>query len=148
MPIKRYVSEEGISAMIWCALRFDGYKYLEVNGQSGDDPMQTLATLSEPFLRTLVFHRVEEINFAAFFWLQRYFKWKEDYFVKDSREHVVFDMLFLHLYRIDVPVIYRSEEWYSKWQSEYKVMAEDVAGMVRNSFRRSIRTAIQPKQQP
>ena len=71
-------------AMSICALRFDGYKYEEVSGLSEPDVTGAgLSRLIEPIERTLMLHVDDNMNFAAFFGLQRYLhKWGGEFCTK------------------------------------------------------------------
>ena len=141
MPISKGVPDECNEVICWCALRFDGGKYdEELKSSDSVETYQKLSDLTQPMLTTLTFYEREEMNFAAFFWLQRSFHFLDDDFSKDSRGHVLFDLLYLHLYKTEVPERYRNEENCSRWQRECENRAEKVAALVRKSFRRSIRT--------
>jgi len=140
MPTNEHFPDDAIMAMFDCALRFDGYKYEQEAGLA--DPVVTgkgLSDLTDPVLETLIFYGNEVANLAVFFWLQRHFKWSDDTLTQDSREHVVFDLLFLHLYRAEVPERYRNEEYCSRWEREHKDSSEELAAMVRSTFSRSLR---------
>ena len=82
-------------AMLVCALRFDGYSYLEVV-----HPKLSKETNFSPLVETLSFHGDLNDNFAVFFALQSYLhKWGGECLTKYSREHWAYDHLFLMLYR-------------------------------------------------
>ena len=132
------LSEEITKAQTVCALRFQGYEYEEaagiaVAGVTGGG----LSVLIEPVVETLNLHTAQEDNFAAFFGLQRYlFKWGGEYLPEDSKEHIAFDFLFLHLYRLSVPVRFSNEEYVSQWNREFMSSAEALAGELRGFYRR------------
>lgn len=133
-----YFPENIADAMSTCALRFDGYK-LEDDLSLGEEDSTGagLSKLIEPIVRTLSLHADDNLNFAAFFGLQRYLhKWGGEYCTKYSDEHIAYDFLFLHLYGREVPQHYRVAEYCDKWQREFADCKEEIAGFVRNSFRR------------
>ncbi len=117
-------------AQITCALRFDGYKYAESKGKE-------LAQFSRSVVKTLNFYNVQEDNFTAFFALQRFlFKWGGERNTKYSEEHIAFDLLFLHLYKLEVPSCFANQGYVSRWNRDFKDSAETTAAFVRNTFRR------------
>jgi hypothetical protein len=125
-------------AMSTCALRFDGYKLEDNLGIGEKDSVGAgLIKLIEPVVRTLSLHADDNLNFAAFFGLQRYL-YKSDgvFYTKYSDEHSAYDFLFLHLYCREAPHGYRIAEYCAKWQREYEGCKEEIASFVRSSFRR------------
>jgi len=133
-----YFPDDISDAMSICALRFEGYKYEEFAGISELDVTGAgLRQLIEPIVRTLMLHADDNLNFAAFFGLQRYLhKWGGEYCTKYSDEHIVYDFLFLHLYNRDVPDDFGNAEYCARWQREFEERKEEIASFVRNSFRR------------
>jgi len=125
-------------AMNICALRFDGYKYEEVSGISEPDVTGAgLSKLIEPIMSTLTLHADANMNFAAFFGLQRYLhKWGGECGTKYSDEHIAYDFLFLHLYDRDVPDDFANAQYCAQWQRDFEEHKEEIAGFVRSSFRR------------
>ena len=127
-------------AMSTCALRFMGYEYEEVSGLFEPDPDSIgigLNKLMEPIVGTLILHADDNMNFAAFFGLQRWLhKWGGEFLTKYSADHIAYDFLFLHLYQRDVPDRFRNEEYCTEWQREYAGRMEEIASYVRNTFRR------------
>jgi hypothetical protein len=75
-------------------------------------------------------------NFAAFFWLQRSFRWGGEHLTKYSVAQIAYDHLFLALYRQEVAEEFACLEWNREWQQQYLPRAEMIASYVRNSFRR------------
>jgi hypothetical protein len=119
-------------AMLLCALRFDGYSYLEVV-----HPKLSKETNFSPLVETLSLHSDLNDNFAAFFALQRYLhKWGGARLTKYSREHVAYDHLFLMLYRQPVFKDFVNRDYDVRWEREFASRAEEIAAYVRNSFRR------------
>jgi len=125
-------------AMSTCALRFDGYKYEDVAGIA--EPGITGASLRrliDPIVQTRILHADDDMNFAAFFGLQRYLhKWGGEYLTKYADEHIAYDFLFLHLYARDVPETFRFADYCDAWQRDFAWRKEEIAGFVRNSLRR------------
>ena len=125
-----------IEAMLVCALRFDGYRYLEVVHRELSKETD-FSPLVGPLVDTLSFHTDPNDNFAAFFALQRFLhKWGGEHLTKYSREHMAYDRLFLMLYRQPVPKDFVDQEYDLRWEREFASRAEAVAAYVRNSFRR------------
>jgi len=127
-----------IDAMNTCALRFDGYKYEQVSGLS--EPGSTGAGLSrliEPIVKTLMLHADDNMNFAAFFRLQRLlYHWGDGEPAVYSDEHIAYDFLFLHLYHREVPDRFGHEDYCVRWRREFEGRKEEIARFVRTSFRR------------
>lgn len=121
-----------------CALRFQGYEYEETAGMAVEGVTGGgLERLIEPLVETLNLHSAQDDNFAAFFGLQRYlFKWGGERLPRESKEHIAFDFLFLHLYRLEPPARFSNEEYVSRWNREFIQSAEATAAHIRNSFRR------------
>ena len=121
-----------------CALRFDGYKYLEWM-QANDHPLaeQGFPALTEFVVNKNKFHDQQNDNFASFFALQRFLgKWGGEYNSIYSAEYIVYHHLFLHLYHIDVPEMFQMEEYHKEWERNYKPRREEIAQLVMNSFQR------------
>jgi len=131
-----YFPDDFSDAMSTCALRFDVYKYAECSGLSGPDgTWEEWPRLMEPVVKTLTLQADDNMNFAAFFGLQRYLhKWGGEFFTKYSDEHIAYDFLFLHLYDHDVPDEFGNPEYCIRWQLEFEGRKEAIAGFVRNSF--------------
>ena len=97
----KWFPDEMRKAESTCALRFSGYEYVE---STGVEIMGGLSSLAQPIIDSLVLHADENGNFAAFFALQRgLHKWGGERCTKYSEEHIAYDFLFLHLYRLDPP---------------------------------------------
>lgn len=122
-----------------CALRFLGYEYeesvgLAVPGVTGGG----LSRLIEPVIQSFEFHVDQNDNFAAFFGLQRVLhKWGGESLTKHSREHLAYDFLFLHLYRLEPPSQFCHADYSTRWQREFLGRSELIAAFVRDSFRRT-----------
>jgi hypothetical protein len=130
--------EHVTEATIACALRFRGSEYVEANhGQLQGMAGKGFPTLIQPVVEALSLHVRPEDNFAAFFGLQRFlFKWGGEYLTMYAEEHIAFDFLFLHLYRLDPPPEFSNDEFVAQWDRDFKDKAEQAAAVIRNSFRR------------
>ena len=73
-------------------------------------------------------------NFAAFFALQRGLgKWGGEQLPAEHPARVAFHLLFLHLYREQIPGCFQWNEqpFYEEWQSKYEPHREQLAAYVR-----------------
>ena len=96
--------DEVKDTMFACALRFDGWRWLE---RSRFDDLgicpEAFRPIIDPICDTLTFHEDEMANFAAFFILQRYLYKEGIHTPFWRREHTAFRFLFLHLYPHPTP---------------------------------------------
>jgi len=93
--------------------------------------------VAQPIIDSLVLHKDENANFAAFFALQRgLHKWGGEYLTKYSKEHIAYDFLFLHLYRLTPPLEFTDSRHSLEWEQRFADQSETIAAFVRNSFRR------------
>jgi hypothetical protein len=130
MPLLGHTPADAIHGMYMCALRFDGYKYeQEILHESSCIGLQKLA---EPFRESLILDRDLTVNFALFFVTQR--RLNEDDMLRDSRDHLLFDMLFLHLYQAEIPSRYRNEDFCRLWDKYTQEQVDIMAGLIRESF--------------
>ena len=114
-------------AMSFCALRFDGWKYVERRG----DP-RILSKLSMKFVETLQASSDSAENHAAFFALQRYLhKWGGEQLAEDARERKAYKFLFLHLYLAEVDPDLRDMRFWERWRDTYAEQAETFAAEIR-----------------
>jgi hypothetical protein len=99
-----------------CALRFDGYAWLE-----GDKPhreAEVLAAANENLLRDLTLDAGLEVNFASFFFLQRFLgKWGGEMLPRSDRHHTAYRFLFLHLHSHPTPERWIHREYEARWQN-------------------------------
>ncbi len=123
---------------IVCALRFLGWEYEQAVIKKRESANgEGLLSVIEPIVKTMTFHDCQEDNFAAFFGLQRFlFKWGGEHQTKYSADHLAFDLLFLHLYRLDPPAEFSNRDYVSRWNETFKASAETTAGFVRKTLRR------------
>lgn len=106
-------------------------------GAKGDETALGFSRFIEPVVGSLILHNSQEDNFAAFFGLQRYlFKWGCERLTNFPDEHIAFDFLFLHLYRVEPPIRFTDENCTLRWDREFKDTIEVTAALVRSSFRR------------
>jgi hypothetical protein len=120
--------------LINCALRFDGWQY-EID--RGLENAGGLSSLVEPVLEGRRFHSDPNDNLAAFFGIQRYlYKWGGEMLLPHSREHVAFRLLFLDVYRYEIPEKYRKEPYWQEWEDKYRPRQEHYAAIIRETLRR------------
>jgi len=113
-----------------CALRFQGYEYMQSIGGN-------FTALIDPVVKERILYDEQNRNLAAFFGLQRFlYKWGGESLTKYSNEHMAFDFLFLHLYCVEPEERFRHPAYYDQWQQEFAPWAESIAGYVRQSIRR------------
>ena len=129
----REFEEESI--LMACALRFDGYAYHELRNRG--DGRWDFMLVTDRLVATREFPSDDLECFAAYFALQRYLgKWGGEYCTPHSDEHIVYRLLFLHLYRTEIPVAFRMRGYYESWEEEYKPRREELAARIRRTFRR------------
>jgi hypothetical protein len=134
---KHMLQEDITFAIATCALRMDGYRYMEtVYPELCREGSPNFSSVATPVVDTLTLHPDLNDNFAVFFWLNRSFNWGGEHLTKYSRDQIAYDHLFLSLYRHEVAEEFVCEEWNQKWRLEFLPRAEMVASYVRNSFRR------------
>lgn len=119
-----------VAAQCACALRFQGNEYVQSLG--GGFP-----GLIDPVVKERVLYEDQNHNFAAFFGLQRFlYKWGGEQYTNYSDEHMAFDFLFLHLYRLEPEQRFGDLSYTKQWQHVYVPWAESIAAYVRQSMRR------------
>lgn len=120
--------------LMTCALRFDGWQYEIDMGLENNGGLQSLV---EPILEGRRLHPDPNDNLAAFFGIQRYlYKWGGDRLAPHSREHVAFRLLFLDVYRYEIPEKYRKEPYWQEWEDAYRPRQEHYAAIIRETFQR------------
>lgn len=134
-----YFPEAVTSCQITCALRFDGYRYLDSwNEGAPQESRIEFMDLTVPVVERLELYENRNHNFAAFFALQRYlFKWGGERLTKYADEHVAFDFLFLELYRHDPPEEFLLPSYAENWRELPAADIEKHAAFVRKSFART-----------
>lgn len=111
-----------------CALRYDGYLYQDKTGIEFPE-------LNKPIIETRRMHEDPLKNFAAFFALQRFLgKWGGEQLTEESPEHIAYDLLYLHLYKIETPVEYAHSEYAERWNKITPSQRENVAQHIRKSL--------------
>jgi len=82
-------------AIAVCALRMDGYRYMEsLHPELCGESMPHFAPLVDPVVETLTLHENLNDNFAAFFFLNRSFHWGGEHLTKYSRDHIAYATFF------------------------------------------------------
>jgi hypothetical protein len=119
-----------------CALRFDGYAYHIFRNRDLRARWE-FPDLVDRIEKTREFPEDDLESLAAFFALQRFLgKWGGEYLTPHSNEHVVFRLLFLHVYRLEIPEEFRHREFYRVWENEFRPYREEFAARIRKTFRR------------
>ena len=118
-----------------CALRFDGYKYEQETAFNQD------LTFDKLFLG----EEVGELDgLAAMFFLQRgLFKWGLVYETEDGKYYKLYRKLFLEYVDSEIPAQYRNEEWYKRWQDEYKPHIVEIKKFVQNIYLNSMKMSME-----
>jgi len=115
MPRNRLLFSDALNeTMQICALRFDGYQWLETMRSDGE---LNFAQWTVPLVDNLTFHEDETANFATFFALQRFLgKWGGEMLPLSAPEHTAFCFLFLHLHPLPVPAGFAFADYESRWR--------------------------------
>ena len=111
---------------ICCALRMDGYKYVEENPFDHD-------AMEAHFRRTGSFDGLPIVErMVHFFMLQRFLhKWGGDYLSCRSLSWRMYRIHFLDLAERDVPAEYRFAEYYERWERHEKHRLPTVLPLIR-----------------
>jgi hypothetical protein len=96
-----------------CALRLDGYRYLEAHPFDVDESL-------EYFFRTGGWNISPLEQMAVFFIIQRALRQPLEYEPKNGRYYRVYRTLFLSLCREDVPEEYRHPHCYREWKGGHE----------------------------
>lgn len=129
-PLK--LRDDVIETMHVCALRFDGFAWLQTKTRDGQ---LDFSPFMEPLMQTLTFHEDTEANFAAFFALQRcLFKWGGERLPLSAPEHTAFRFLFLHLHSLPTPQRFAHEDYEARWQSLRPHVVQEHAASVRHAL--------------
>lgn len=100
--------------LIACALRFDGYKYVQ---DTGLQPK----LVAEEFFRTGRWDLSDADKLANFFLLQRALgKWDLVYEPPNGRWWRAFRTLFFEVVNLPIPERYRMPRYYDEWQEHYQ----------------------------
>ena len=127
------VPEDVHEVLCTCSLRFDGYRWLEARHPGGHST--DFRRYVDPVVETLRLHDDEEANFAACFALQRFLcKWGGEMLPQESRHHVAWRYLFLHLHTREVPVRFRYAEYADRWDRDHAKIAGAHAALVREAL--------------
>lgn len=124
------------SVLTACALRFDGYAFESFLHRT-NAPLKELFDIVEPIIKSRTLYPDQNYNFAAFFALQRGLsKWGGEHLTIYSDDHIAYDFLFLHLYRLTPPAEFSSPNYLKRWETDFRPIAEAAAALIRNRFRR------------
>lgn len=116
LTIPFYLPWEIEETMLNCALRFDGYAWLDAAKPQRE--LEMLAPANEKLLRDLTLDPDPDVNFAAFFFLQRFLgKWGGETLPPSDRHHTAYRFLFLHLHTTPTPARWMHEEYEAKWNN-------------------------------
>ena len=120
-----------------CALRFEGHDYWEIRCRSYKGGVREVSELVTPVLESGVFPEEPLDLLCAFYMVQRFLgKWGGEYLTEYSNEHVIFRLLFLEAYRLEIPEAFRSDYYCERWDREYRPRQEELAAHIRRTFRR------------
>lgn len=108
-----------------CALRFDGYAYVEATGFDYDRAIDN-------YFRSGVWDLEPLEQLATFFMLQRGLcKWNLVYEPQDGKYWRAFRELFLKAYRHEIPERYRQQPYYDEWAVKSKAEVRRCVALVR-----------------
>ena len=130
-------TEEENHILTYCALRFNGDAYLALRNMDGNRWQFPMVT--DDIEDTMIFPEEDLECLAAFYGMQRYLgKWGGEYLSETSREHIAYRLLFLHCYRMEIPLGLRTRQWYPVWESDYLPRREECAAIIRQTLGRRI----------
>jgi len=111
--------------LIACALRFDGYRYLQ------DHPFDHERALAD-YRKTGEWHIAPLEQLTVFHLLQRFlYKWGGETLLRTSAMWKAFRSLFLLVCEYEIPEQYRNREYYDQWLQRYAPHLADHAALVR-----------------
>jgi hypothetical protein len=111
--------------LIACALRFDGYGYLQDHPLDHDQAVRS-------FCQTGEWRISPAQQLTVFFLLQRFlYKWGGETLLKTSATWRAFRSLFLLVCEYEIPEQYRQCHYYEEWVERYVPALADHAGVVR-----------------
>ena len=120
-----------------CALRFDGYRYWDARRADAPDGLTALGDLVRFVVERREFFADPSDNLAAFFALQRFLgKWGGESLSAHSDEHVVYRLLFLHLYREEISPEFRLADYFERWERDFRPHREALAARIRRTLAR------------
>lgn len=133
MRLTRFTLDQDVDhTMILCAMRFDGYRWLETTqGRGAND----FTPWTEPVARTMCLHLTDTENFAAYFALQRWlFKWGGEMQAPSAADHTAFRFLFLHLHHLPTPPEFLNPEYGRQWTNLDRQIIVAHAARVRHAL--------------
>lgn len=116
-----------------CALRFDGYSYMDVAHQENWLPPEVdFPALNKQIIQSRTFYADEDKNAAVFFALQRYLgKWGGEHLPESSAERVAYKLLYLNRYKQGIPDRFKHVDYERKWNDISRQDREFVAEWIR-----------------
>jgi len=110
-----------------CALRFDGYRYLEDTGFDAEAAI-------DAYMETEMWDRCDEEKLCVFFILQRCLcKWSLVYEPPNGRYWRVFRQMFFEVVELEVPEKYAEPNWMADWVEHYEWRRAKAISSVRRS---------------
>jgi hypothetical protein len=139
-PRLRWDSRE-LSALTYCALRFDGYKWFEDNKREVNEPVEhdgaqfVLSSIPsfDEFLNEPNYDLPVSDLQAMHFLLQRAW-FRQHWLETHSFGSKIFRELFLLLCREPVDPVYRNLSFIDRWEEEYLPHLDEYEEMVRHSL--------------
>ena len=111
--------------LVACALRFDGYRYLD------DHPFDHSQALDD-FYRTGEWRLSQLEQLAVFFMLQRFlYKWGGEMLARTSAVWRAFRSLFLLVYKYEIPERFRHHDYFDAWVQDYVPTLVERAALIR-----------------
>ncbi len=134
MKTPRYTLPYDVADTIMvCALRFDGYKWLEA--KLGRGAAHDFTPWTQPVIETLEVHSTLEENFVAFFALQRWLhKWGGEMLPESAPDHTAYRFLFLHLHAVETPERFIHDEYQARWLQTNPKRVAHHASLVRRAL--------------
>jgi len=125
-------------AIDYCALRFDGYRYIDEAHERGWLPTEIdFVELNEPIIATGKLYDDDLKNAAVFFALQRSLgKWGGEQLGEDDPTRFAFYRLYLHFYTKDTPKEFVSPKWLRMWEDTPAEVKERVAQSIKLKVQR------------
>ena len=114
-----------------CALRFDGYAYVEATGFRHQAAIRRMIEIRTCWRST-------ERMMCMFFMLQRYLcKWGGETLPETSPEWWAYRELFLKVAHESVPATYRHEPFATEWDERYAPNLRDAIELIQASHERT-----------
>ena len=129
LRLRKHFHGDIIEAMLVCALRFDGYRYLEVVHPklSKESRFSPLVERSWTLCRFTPILTVILPSSSPY--KRSLHKWGGEHLTKYSREHVAYDHPFLMLYRQPVPKDFVDRGYDLRWEREIRKQSRKDSGI-------------------